>query len=150
MNFRIATGFRLLITLMVTIFTWSASKAQSDSAGITVKKDPRVDMLIRKQIEINEVNTRDMRSSANGFRIQIMSSNNRAKALEAKSKLYQDFPELKSYLLYQSPNYRLRAGNFKDRNEAELYLESIKSSFPGVYVVPDKIEVNPVVVPTQQ
>jgi hypothetical protein len=124
--------------------------AQTDSGSVAVKKDPRVDMLIRKQIEINEVNTRDLRSSAQGFRLQVISTNNREKALEAKTKLYQQFPELKAYLLYQSPNYRLRVGNFKDRSEAEAYLDSIRSIFPGVYVVPDKIEVNPVQTPPQQ
>ena len=143
-NIAIALVFGAAMMISVSI------TAQTDSAAITVKKDPRVDMLIKKQIEINEVATRDMRSYVSGFRIQVMSSNNRTKALEAKAKLYQDFPELKSYLLYQSPNYRLRVGNFKDRNEAELYLDSIKGSFPGVFVVPDKIEVNPVVTPTQQ
>ena len=149
MKLRGAIFIRVCFFGMIALLANFSLLAQTDSAAITVKKDPRVDLLIKKQIEINEVATRDLRSSASGFRIQVMSSNNRTKALEAKAKLYQDFPELKSYLLYQSPNYRLRVGNFKDRNEAELYLDSIKGSFPGVFVVPDKIEVNPVVTPNQ-
>lgn len=137
------------VFLLIALLPAAAVFSQTDSTGLTVKKDPRIEQLIKKQVEINEVNTRDQRSSAQGYRIQVMSTNNRTKALEAKAKLYQEFPELKSYLLYQSPNYKLRLGNFKDRSEADTYLESVRASFPGVYVVPDKIEVNPVAVPAQ-
>jgi hypothetical protein len=132
------------ILLISFLFSSVIGFSQSDTTGVVVRKDPRIDMLIKKQTEINEVATRNARSTATGFRIQVISTNNRAKALEAKTKVYQQFPELKAYLLYQSPNYRLRVGNFKDRMEAETYLESIKSIFPtGIYIVNDRIEVNP-------
>lgn len=132
--------FLLISFLLCSIIGFS----QTDTNGVVVKKDPRIDMLIKKQTEINEVATRDARSTAPGFRIQVISTNNRAKALEAKTKVYRQFPELKAYLLYQSPNYRVRVGNFRDRMEAEDYIESIKSIFPtGIYIVNDRIEVNP-------
>jgi len=132
------------ILLISFLFSSVIGFSQSDTTGVVVKKDPRIDMLIKKQTEINEVASRNARSTAPGFRIQVISTNNRAKALEAKTKVYQQFPELKAYLLYQSPNYRLRVGNFKDRMEAETYLEDMKSIFPtGIYIVNDRIEVNP-------
>jgi hypothetical protein len=58
--------------------------------------------------------------------------------------MYQAFPELKSYLLFQSPKFHLKVGNFRTRAEAETYVESIKTSFSsGVYIVRDTIEVDP-------
>lgn len=101
-------------------------------------------MLMKKQIEINEVTTRNSRRSAQGYRIQVISTNNRTKAMEAKTRIYQHFPELKAYLMYQSPYFKLKVGNFIEREEAENYLQSILTLFPtGVYVVRDIVEVKP-------
>lgn len=118
--------------------------AQTDSNTIVVHKDPRLDLLVKKQIEINEATTRNNRRSAQGYRIQVISTSNRTKALEAKTKIYQRFPELKSYLMYQSPFFKLKVGNFLDRQEAESYMQDIIALFPaGVYVVRDVVEVKP-------
>ena len=51
----------------------------------------------------------------------MINTNNRDEAIAAKTKVYTYFPELKAYLQYQSPYFKLRAGNFKTREEAEKY-----------------------------
>jgi hypothetical protein len=120
------------------------SFAQTDSGGIVVHKDPRVDMLVSKQIEINEFTVRNGRRSGPGFRILVVSSNDRNKVMTAKTRIYHEFPELKAYTLYQAPFFRLKVGNFKERSEAETYLRPIQKIFKsGVYIVPDVIEVKP-------
>lgn len=137
------TMIRILgsIFLLTTCF---AGKAVAQTSSVTVHKDPRIDLLVNKQIEINEVTTRNSRRSAPGFRILVISSNNRNKVIDAKTKVYREFPELKTYMLYQSPFFRLKVGNFKDREDAEGYLASIQKIFPtGCYIVPDTIEVRP-------
>jgi hypothetical protein len=128
--------------LLFFIFSGLTTFAQSDSNSVVIHRDPRIDLLVKKQIEINEITTRNSRRSTQGYRIQVISTNNRTKALEAKTKIYQRFPELKTYLMYQSPFFKLKVGNFIDRDEAEIYLLDIKHLFPtGAYVVRDVIEV---------
>ena len=118
--------------------------AQSDSGSVVVHKDPRIDLLINKQIEINEYTTRNARRTAPGYRILVINTNDRAKASEAKARIYQQFRELPAYLMYQSPFYKLKVGNFREREEAEQYLTDIQRIFPsGVYIVRDVIEVKP-------
>jgi hypothetical protein len=118
--------------------------AQSDTNTVAVHKDPRVDLLIKKQIQINEVTTRDSRRSMPGFRIQVIASNDRNKVFSAKAKLYQQYPELKPYILYLPPNYKLRVGNFKTEEEAKPYLDKLLRLYPtGVYIIHDAIEVKP-------
>jgi len=130
--------------LSLLVFIGLSSFAQTDSNNVVVHKDPRIDLLMKKQIEINEITTRNSRRSAQGYRIQVISTNNRTKAMEAKTKIYQRFPELKAYLMYQSPFFKLKVGNFMEREEAESYLRDILQLFPtGIYVVRDIIEVNP-------
>jgi hypothetical protein len=118
--------------------------AQPDSNAVTVHKDPRVDLLIKKQIQINDETTKDSRRSAPGFRIQVINSDDRNKVFAVKSQIYKEYPELKLYIVYLPPNYRLRVGNFKTEEEAQVYFDKLSKLYPtGIYVVHDVIEVKP-------
>lgn len=118
--------------------------AQTDTSCVVVNKDPRIELLIRKQAEINEETTRDSRRNIPGYRIQVINSTDRNSVFAAKTKVYQQFPELKPYLMYQAPNYKLKVGNFKTQEEAEEYSKQLSKLFPaGVYVIRDTIEVKP-------
>ena len=134
-----------LLAFVILLLSAGVANAQSDSSqSVVVNKDPKIDMLVDKHIEINEITTRNSRRSAPGYRILVISSNDRNKVIDAKSKMYREFPELKAYLLYQSPFFRLKVGNFRDRAAAEEYLLQIQRYYPsGVYVVTDTIEVRP-------
>ena len=141
------------LLLVILLFTVQAAVAQTpdsgiamilhpaDSSTVTVLKDPRIDLLVRKQIEINEATTRDSRRFVQGWRIQVINSPDRSKVFAAKATMLQEFPDWKAYLLYSSPNYKLRVGNFKTQEEAEDAVKQISRIFPsGVYVIPDVIE----------
>ena len=113
-----------------------------DSSTVVIHKDPRIDLLMKKQAEINDVTTRDARKAAKGFRLLVINTIKRDEAINAKAKLYQYFPELKSYLYYQSPYFKLKAGNFRERKDAEDYQKKLDKIFPrGVFVMADIIEV---------
>lgn len=134
---------------IATFFIAARSFAQTDTTGVPIDtntviihKDPRLDQLVKKQATINEVSTREGRKTDKGFRLMIISTNNREEALAAKTKVYTYFRELKAYLWYQSPYFRVKAGNFKDRKDAEAYQKRMSIYFPkGVFVIPDIIEV---------
>jgi len=120
-----------------------AAMAQTDStSSIVIHKDPRVDLLVKKQTQINEITTRDARRNIAGYRIQVINTSDRNAAISAKTKIYQLYPELKAYLLYQAPYFRLRVGNFKDKEDAEDYRKSLSREFPNsVFLVRDTVEV---------
>ena len=121
--------------------TW---KKTSDTNSVVVHKDPRLDMLVKKQIQINEETSRDSRRIAKGFRLMVITTNNRDEAIAAKTKVYTYFPELKAYMWHQSPYYKLKVGNFKERKEAEDYQKKLNIYFPkGVFIMADKVEVKP-------
>jgi hypothetical protein len=133
------------LLLIVTLFIAQQALAQTDStapATMAVVKDPRVDKLILKQIEINAETTKETRKNMPGFRIQVINTTDRTKVFAAKAKVYQEFPDLKPYLLYQAPNYKLKVGNFKTQEEAEEMQKQLERLFPsGTYVIRDIIEV---------
>ena len=118
--------------------------SQSDTPSVVVYKDTRIDLLIKKQIDINEETTRENRRTASGYRILVINSNDRKKVFAAKAKIYQLYPDLKPYLLYQAPFYKLKVGNFRTKEEAEEFLVELSRDFPtGLYIVRDIIEVKP-------
>lgn len=121
----------------------SGSPALMETATVIVHKDPRIDLLIKKKAAINKA-TKNVARTSRGYRLLVINTNSRDEAIAAKTKLYTYFPELKSYLQYQSPYYKLRAGNFKTRDEAERYRKQMTSMFSkGVFIVNDIIEIKP-------
>ena len=130
--------------IILSLFLSLQGTAQTDTASVIVYKDARIEQLIRKQMEINEETTRDSRRSMPGYRIQVLNSTDRNKVFAAKTKIYQQFPDLKPYVMYQPPNYKLRVGNFRTQAEAEDFEKQLTQLFPtGLYVIRDTIEVTP-------
>lgn len=115
-----------------------------DSSSVVVHKDPRLDVLLKKQGDINAATRKANAHTASGYRLLVINTNKRDEAIAAKTKVYTNFPELRAYLVYQSPYFRLKVGNFKTREEAQQYQKSLGYYFPkGVFVISDVIEVTP-------
>lgn len=132
-------------TLLVTAICFSQDtiwKKNTDTNAVVIHKDPRLDMLVKKQAQINEETSRDARRIVKGFRLMIITTNKLDEAIDAKTKVYTYFPELKAYMWHQSPYYKLKVGNFKERKEAEVYQKKLSVFFPkGVFIMPDKVEI---------
>ena len=138
------------VFLPVLLFTFSSFAQDTswnkpiDSNSVIIHKDARLDLLVKKQAQINEETSRDARKNMKGYRLLVINTNKRNDALAAKTKVYTYFPELKAYLIYQSPYFKLKVGNFKERKEAEDYQKRLKVHFPnGVFIMNDIIEVKP-------
>lgn len=141
---------RLFFFLMMLVSTASFGQtdfAYADSLGsVRVNKDFRMDVLANKQAEINKRASKLSSSGQyRGFRIQVYNSNNRDEANSVKTEMLRRFPDLKTYLLYQSPNFRVRVGNFLTQKEAMDLRKMLAALYPnrGVYIVPDLIEYTP-------
>jgi hypothetical protein len=122
----------------------SVSIPPNQTTAVIVHKDPRIDILVKKQSSINIAVKKASARSMRGYRLMIVNTNKRNEAIDAKTKIYTYFPELKAYLSYQSPYFKLKAGNFKTRDEAEKYRKMMTTMFPkGVFILNDIIEIKP-------
>lgn len=82
-----------------------------------------------------------------GYRIQVFDDNNvrtaKHEAQNRKRQIEARFPEYKVYTQFNSPYWRVKAGDFRTRSEAEAALAAIRSAFPGyaaqLRVVRDRI-----------
>lgn len=85
-----------------------------------------------------------------GYRVQVFDDNNphtaRSQAESAARKVSAEFPHLRCYTSFNSPYWRVKAGDFRTRAEAESAMEEIRQAFPAlnVYlrVVRDRINQN--------
>jgi len=137
--YRVCAGLIMkhLFKLVVMLFPL-AGFAQAD-----IVKDPRIDLLVAKQHELNKKAYIENNRTASGFRILVVNTNDRNKAMDVKSTLMREFPDHKTYLIYQSPYFKIQIGNFRDRNDANSLLNLVKRIYStGVFVVPSVIEVN--------
>ncbi len=72
--------------------------------------------------------------SIQGYRIQVFSDNNQRSSKDEafeKEQLIQDYdPQIKTYVTFTSPFWRLRAGNYRSYEEANEVLRQLKHKFP--------------------
>ena len=116
----------------------------ADTTAVLVHKDPRVEILSKKQASVNAAIKKANARTMKGYRLLVMNTTKRNEAMDAKTRIYTHYPELKAYLVYQSPFFKLKAGNFKTREEADRYRIELNSIFPkGVFILNDLIEVTP-------
>lgn len=77
-----------------------------------------------------------------GYRVQIFfdsGSNSKNAAANIKSGFEVVFPEIKSYLSYKEPYYRVRVGDFRTLIEAVGFQQKIATEYPNSFPVKDKI-----------
>lgn len=126
------------IFLLILLFSVTSQAADT----IIVKKDSRLDLLTQKQAAINKRSS--MMTSAGqykGYRIQVLSTNRREEAFKVKADLMATFSDQKSYIIFQSPNFKVRIGNFLKRSEAENFRKQLVYVYPqGGYIVEDAVE----------
>ncbi|MFY7911728.1 MAG: SPOR domain-containing protein [Emticicia sp.] len=86
------------------------------------------------------VRNKNVRYSS-GYRIQVYVGNDRREVDEAKVFIYQNFPELNTYLTFSQPTYKLKAGDFTSRLDAERYYSFIKQRYSMAMMVPERIDI---------
>lgn len=98
--------------------------------------------------------TSDARTSTpvqrTGYRVQIFEDNNpqtaRRQAEHYNSEIHSRFPQYRSYITFNSPYWRVKAGDFRSRAEAEAAMAEFRAEFPAIgsfmRVVRDKINTN--------
>ena len=108
-----------------------------DTGVVTIINDPRLDTLIYRHIQ-SKVEVGGLR----GYRIQVYFGSGqqaRKEADEAKASCISLFPTQKAHILFQTPFYKVRVGDFRTRNEAFVIFLKIKKEFPQAYPVNDII-----------
>lgn len=119
--------------LFIFLFISSVIYAQQEN----IYQDSRVDSLILLHQKINSQD-----SLVSGYRIQIFfeSGNySKDKALEIAEEFAENYPNIRYYLSFDEPYYRIRVGDFRTLIEAKGFLKKIIYTYPSAFEVKDRI-----------
>lgn len=141
---------RLLLMYILVFFTGEViaqnpGYIKDSFSTVVVHKDPRFDQMAAKQAEINKHSLTTGPHRVSGFRIQAANTQNRDEANAVKAELLRRFPDQKSYLLYQAPNFKVRIGNFLTQKDAFQLRKMLSALYPGkgIYIIPDIVDYTP-------
>jgi hypothetical protein len=130
---------------------------------VEIVKDSRLDVLAKKQYDFNKPTTSNKTANsatgtiltpttARGYRLMVLNSDDRTYAMSVRTKLLGSFPDHKVYMSYQAPFIKIKFGNFLSKADADRYKRMIinyKLVTNNVYVVPEIIEIKPTKVETE-
>ena len=97
---------------------------------IEINYDDGIKELMEKFQKINMLN-----NGIKGYSVQIYLGDNRAEAQSIKYNFMKTFPNIKS-IQYErvTPNWKVKAGRFRTKIEAEKLKNMIKSKFPNCFI----------------
>jgi septal ring-binding cell division protein DamX len=111
------------VFLLLISFTQHKLNAQNKT-----DKSPQIKKLIAKKRAFNK-------SYGYGYRIQIYYGNE-TKAKSILSKFKVTFPNVYTKLDYDKPDWKVQAGNYKTKLEADKALLTFSEKFSGLIVIP--------------
>lgn len=136
-------AFLILAFEQPTIAQTSAKGIADTTAqsGVVIHGDTRLALLEKGQGGGSTAITRKRGGSYNtrGFRVQIYSGTDRAKATQIKVDFIRRFPGTPSYLQFVSPQFRVKVGNFKSRQEAAEFYRQVNGTYSPCMIVPDNV-----------
>lgn len=119
-------GFlKIMLITSVNLTSFFSSFAQT--AGI--EQDPKFTEFLNEKRKINaSVNVNDR------WKIQIFTGNNET-SRKALAEFRREYKHVDATIIFQTPNYKVWAGNFRTRLEAERLLQEIKMRYPDAFLI---------------
>ena len=119
-------------TLSLICFLLTASYCFAQQGTVTVNQDKKITTLVETKKEMNK-NDPD----SDRYKIQIYSGN-RSTAEASQRDFNTSFTDWKASIEYETPNFKIWAGNFRTRLEADRALKKIKNKFPAAFIFKPK------------
>ena len=135
--------------------------------NVTIFKDPRLDILDKRpalMVKIEAAEKAELKAktiplykpivsadgkkqvtgsiyTVKGYRIVIYNGVDKNAALAAKNNFSRAFPGTRSYLSYNVPSYKIKIGDFDDKNDANKFMRRLIAAFPAAFIVPDLVTI---------
>jgi len=104
---------------------------------LPVRQDARITDLLVRHTQVNQ-----RRRGIEGYRLEIFFSSDskaREKAMRVKNEFNLIFPTIPAYVSFQTPNFKVRIGDFRNKSEALKSKANIESKYPNAFIVKDMI-----------
>ena len=115
--------------LFLVLFTLNSAFSFGQSTNLIVKQDPRIDSLLAIKIELDRA-----RFANSYFTLQLYYGDLKtAEVLLDSAK--STYPHLPVELSFETPNYKVQAGRFKDKIRGLKTLDTVKRNFPSAFLL---------------
>lgn len=115
--------------LFLVLFTLNSVFSFGQSTNLIVKQDPRIDSLLAIKIELDRA-----RFANSYFTLQLYYGDLKtAEVLLDSAK--NTYPHLPVELSFETPNYKVQAGRFKDKIRGLKTLDTVKRDFPSAFLL---------------
>ena len=118
--------------------TGSGSSDPEIIRNLQIQQDPLLTEMLEWHISNNKKD-----KQIEGFRVEIFFSSDadaKEKALKKKVEFLKLYPENTVHIKYVAPNFRVRVGDFRTKNEALKLFKEIKNTYPLSFIVTDNID----------
>lgn len=133
----------ILLLIAKPVFIFAQQYEPSDSAGVMIYADSRLEILTNKLKTAAIARSRaGMIRSGRGYRIQIYNGNDKNKAISLKVDFIRRYPKIPTYMTYIQPQFRVKIGDFQTRADAQKMYQELSRLYSPVMIVPDIIVIN--------
>ena len=122
----------------MAIFLPAVTFAQN-RGKLEVIKDPLIDTLMARRSMLGAIKGAPGAETGSGYRVQIFFGSSRQAAYDAQAKFNEEYPEYRTYISYTEPNFKVRAGDFRTRLEAQKLAQDVRPMFTSIFIVPERI-----------
>ncbi|HEY0741158.1 MAG TPA: SPOR domain-containing protein [Chryseosolibacter sp.] len=114
----------------------------SNAANNTVYLEPRHTVNAQLDAVLDSIDRINLANGmVDGFTIQLYSGKQQDEALNVKKQVAQAMPELDADIQFSQPNFRVRAGKYINRFEAQKDYLMVKKLFPNAILIPERIPI---------
>ena len=131
--------FSCIINCIFFVRIFSVPSYAQERGKVEVVKDPRIDTLIARRLSLKAKNPQALSSS--GYRVQIYSGSIRSAAYGAQARFQGKYPGMRTYIIYNEPDFKVRAGDFRTKLEAEKFKQQLQGAFIGLFIIAEKINI---------
>jgi hypothetical protein len=162
----------LSIILLLTLCSGRVSAQDDNTGDVVIHSDARLAVLLRKTHSYVKLTTPEpiakiietpskpvinntitgpsglihsgtkVMYNGKGYRVQIYNGPSRDKAIAVKTGFMRRFPGVSTYLVYVSPGFRVKIGDYRSRSDAEGMLREANSMFSPSMIVPDMVSIS--------
>jgi hypothetical protein len=118
--------YRIFSTIFVLL---TLPKLSAQSATVLIEQDSTITKLMATKIEIDNENY-----SSKFYTIQLFYGDNKL-AQELFENFKQSFPDWEAELSFETPNYKVQVGRFKDYYFGLNKLKEIKRVYPAAFLL---------------
>lgn len=124
----------ILSTLFIGVLS-IVFAVQTKAQGISINEDPTITRMMEAYVNNNKAT-----QVIEGFRIQLAATTDRAKMDGTVAAFKAKYPDVFVEWSHAKPYYKVKAGAFTSKANAERYLKTLKLDYPDAYIVAEKVK----------